>query len=70
MAFAKTLAELKEKGYRFENDAECKGCGESIEWWTSPNGKKIPMNPMERSEDEAIAHWTSCVEADSFRGKK
>ena len=56
MAFAKTLAELKEKG--------------SIEWWTTPNGKKIPMNSMERSEDEAIAHWTTCVEADTFRKGK
>lgn len=67
MAFPKTLDELKSANYRFENDAECRGCGDPIEWWTTPNGKKIPMNSMTKGSDAAIAHWTTCTEADSFR---
>jgi hypothetical protein len=70
MPFPKTLDELKAAGYRFENDANCRGCGDAIEWYTTPNGKKIPMNAMDKGTDAAIAHWSSCTEADSFRKDK
>jgi hypothetical protein len=67
MAFPQTLDEMKSRGYKFKDHAECKGCGDSIEWWETPNGKNIPMNPMERGSSEAVAHWATCTEQDSFR---
>ena len=69
MAFPKTLDEMNAAGYVFENHAECRGCGDSIEWWKTPSGKSIPMNPMERGSSPATAHWSTCTEADSFRQK-
>jgi hypothetical protein len=68
MAFPKTLDEMTAAEYAFSNDALCKGCGEDIEWWTTPSGKKIPMDPMPRGTSAAISHWATCVEAKSFRG--
>ena len=70
MPFPQTLDELKSAGYMFDNHAECRGCGESIEWWKTPNGKSIPMNPMDRGVSPAVAHWSTCSEADSFRKPK
>jgi hypothetical protein len=69
MSFPRTLDEMKSNGYRFDNDAVCRGCGDDIEWWITPNGKKIPMNPMPRGISEATAHWATCTEQASFRGR-
>ena len=69
MAFPKTLNEMKAFNYRFDNYGTCKGCGEDIEWYKTPSGKSIPMNPMERGSSPATAHWSTCTEADSFRKK-
>jgi hypothetical protein len=68
MPFPKTLDEMTAAGYSFENSAICKGCGEDIEWWTTPTGKKIPMNPMYRGIFAAVSHWATCADAPSFRG--
>jgi hypothetical protein len=67
MAFPKNLSEMKPAGYKFESHARCKGCGEQIEWWSTPRGKKIPMNVMETGSHAAVAHWTTCSEAPLFR---
>ena len=67
MAFPTTLNEMKQRGYSFQDDAVCRGCGDDIEWWETPNGKKIPMNPMTGGDSEAVAHWATCTEQDSFR---
>ena len=67
MAFPRTLNEMTTAGYGFDNHATCRGCGDEIEWWITPNGKKIPMNPMERGSSPATAHWSTCTERDSFR---
>ena len=69
MPFAKTLDELKGAGYVFSNYATCKGCGADIEWWISPKGSKLPMEPMSRGTSEAKVHFASCPESDSFRKK-
>ena len=60
MPFPKDWDELKAAGYIFDNDAECRGCGDSIMWFKTPNGKSIPMNPMQRGTDPAVAHWATC----------
>ena len=67
MPFPKTAEDMKAANYRFDNDATCRGCGDEIEWWVTPTGKKIPMNPMPRGTSEAVAHWSTCTEGDSFR---
>lgn len=69
MPFPKTADEMKAQGYTFSDDGTCKGCGDDIEWWKTPQGKNIPMNPMPRGTNEAIAHWSTCTERDSFRSK-
>jgi len=69
MAFPKTLNEMTERGYKFKDHAECRGCGDPIEWWETPNGRNIPMNPMTGGESEAAPHWVSCTEQDLFRKK-
>ena len=68
MLFPKNFGELKAANYHFDNDAVCRGCGDDIEWWITPTGKKIPMNPMTSDSSPAVAHWSTCTEADSFRG--
>jgi hypothetical protein len=67
MPFPKTWDALKASGYEWRNDSECKGCGEPIMWFKTPNGKNIPMNPMNRGTSPAVAHWSTCTEQDSFR---
>jgi hypothetical protein len=62
MAFPKTIDEMREANYRFEGDAQCKACHADIEWWTTPKGKKIPMN-----HGTAIPHWSTCPRAEDFR---
>jgi hypothetical protein len=64
--FPKTLAELVKRGYRPSegrdgtNAGRCRNCGDDIEWWSTPLGKKVPMNPMLRDQDPAVAHWDVC----------
>lgn len=67
MSFPKTLDELKAAGYEFDNHSHCRGCGEDMEWWKTKSGKPIPMNPMDKGTSPAIAHFSTCPEADSFR---
>jgi hypothetical protein len=69
MAFPKTLDELKAAGYSFSDHAVCRGCGEDIEWWETPLGKKLPMNPMERGVTPAVSHFATCLKAERFRRK-
>ena len=63
MAFPRTLNDMIPSGYQFDNHAECRGCGNDIEWWITPSGKKIPMNPMSAGSDSATAHLSTCTEA-------
>ncbi len=69
MPFPQTLDEMTSAGYKFDNTSTCRGCGDEIEWWITPSGRKIPMNPMERGISKAVAHWSTCTEQDSFRKK-
>lgn len=56
MALPTSKSGLEAAGYMFDNEANCKGCGALIEWWITPNGKKMPMNVKEvRERDSPIA---------------
>lgn len=65
MPFPKTIEELTAQGYKFENGATCKACHADIEWWTTPKGKKIPMD-----QGTAVSHWSTCPSAADFRKPK
>ena len=69
MAFPSKLDDMVPFGYTFSDHGICRGCGEDIEWWKTPNNKPIPMNPMKSGSDSATAHWATCPEAESFRKK-
>jgi hypothetical protein len=69
MPFPKTADELKAAGYAFDNDATCRGCGADIEWWITPRGSKLPMDPMPRGTSEAVSHFATCPDAPTFRAK-
>jgi hypothetical protein len=67
MAFPSNLAEMKTFGYKFLDYAVCRECGSDIEFWLTPRGKKIPMDPMTRDADKATAHFATCPDAPLFR---
>jgi len=62
MPFPKTFDDLKSAGYTFLDDATCRDCGEEIEWWETPNGKKMPIDHMTRGSDPVRVHFDTCAE--------
>lgn len=67
MNFPTTCAELTAQGYERGCYSRCKGCKESIEWWTTPSGQRIPMNFMPAPESPAVAHFATCPKAHQFK---
>lgn len=64
MAFPKTDTELVAAGYKHEGTSKCTGpnCGKEIEWWRTPKGKRIPLDPGTMEP-----HWANCIDAEIFR---
>lgn len=64
MGFPKTKEQLIAKGYRLERQSVCRGpnCGQMIEWWTTPNGKFVPLNPKTYQP-----HWSNCPDSGQLR---
>jgi len=73
MKFPASSDELKAAGYEYDNDAVCRGCQAAIEWWITPNGKKMPMSVakagpvLKTSAEVRIPHWSDCPNAQDFR---
>lgn len=78
MAIPDKKEDLEAMGYMFDNEAKCRGCGATIEWWITPRGKKMPMSVREVKDDQKgvfapverfarIPHWTDCPNAADFR---
>src|SRR5215469_9584655 len=44
--------DLLAMGYVFDNEATCRGCFSPIEWWITPNGKKMPMSVVEVKDEK------------------
>ena len=59
--FPRDADHLKEHGYKFMNDAVCKYCGDDIEWWETPSGKRLPFDPMPRGNSMAKNHLSTCT---------
>jgi hypothetical protein len=61
-----TNEQLKAEGYIFDNTNQCSGmtCRKIIEWWWTPTGKKLCLDPGTH-----IPHWGTCSDAKSFKKK-
>lgn len=62
-----THEELRADGYVYAYTRRCngQGCGAEIEFWKTPNGKWIPLNP-----ETLTPHHATCPDVDRFRRKK
>ena len=60
--FPATEQALKSEGYQFAGTGSCRGCGARLEWWVTPSGKRIPLEPVTFK-----AHFASCPKAKEFR---
>jgi hypothetical protein len=75
LKFPATSDELKAAGYEYTGDANCRGCGETIEWWITNGGKKMPMSVRSTATiqhatgDVREPHFVSCPNASDFRKK-
>lgn len=60
----KTDADLVAAGYKFDNRGRCKGeqCQAEIEWWITPKGRPIPIDPGTMQP-----HWATCPDRSQFR---
>lgn len=77
MAMPTSKSDLEATGYLFDSEGHCRGCGEPIEWWITPKGKKMPMSVIEVRERESpiapilridrVSHFSNCPSADDFR---
>jgi hypothetical protein len=67
MPFPQTREALQQASYRFDNHANCRGCKADVEWWFTPRGKKMPFDLMPNDDSAAVAHWSTCPNADDFR---
>lgn len=63
MPFPKTADEAVKKGYKLVAAGRCKGCGVSIEWYETPNGKMMPIVDPQKF----TPHWADCPNKDQFR---
>ena len=80
MALPEKKEELEKLGYVFDNEGNCRLCGEKIEWWITPNNKKMPMRVHEvrdnRQEMSPILylarrpHFIDCPYADDVHRMK
>jgi hypothetical protein len=71
--FPKTNGEMLMRGYEPSGSgavAVCRACGAPLEWWQTPTGRALPMNPMPTPETPAIAHWSTCTDPNRFRKAK
>lgn len=67
VSFPRTLSDLRSAGWKMSeghdgtNYGVCRNCGDDLEWWESPHGKKLPFNIMRQANDPAIAHFNTCT---------
>jgi hypothetical protein len=63
--------DLKSFGYEFLDKAFCSGCDQAIEWWSTPNRKKMPFEVIVVDDrDWLVPHWNTCPVADRFRSRE
>ena len=60
MVFPGNANGMRAAGYRFLDHGECVSCQAAIEWWLTPKGRNLSMNPMPTEETPAIRHLATC----------
>jgi hypothetical protein len=72
MSFPRTRNELIEQGYKFQSRGDCSGrtCGRKMEWWTSPNGKSMPLDPMDGANALVTSHFYTCPDGAEFKKRQ
>lgn len=66
-----TVAHLETAGYKFDRLSRCTGkykggtCNALIHWYTTPDGKKMPIDPQ-----TIQPHWSSCPDSQIFNRRK
>ena len=68
--FPKNSTAMRFHGYTKSGEGRCRACGASLEWWLSPAGHRMPMNPMPDLLTPAVSHFATCPEAGRFRNAK
>lgn len=63
----KTRDEQMLAGYKFSDHSRCRSCGASVEWWITPKGNKMPVDPMLTGNDPWVSHFATCPNADNHR---
>ena len=56
-----TLDDMTNRGWQFSNQSTCEACGESVEWWSTPEGTKAKLVPMQRGSDPQMYHNSVCT---------
>ena len=64
MPFPTNEKEFIEQGYQFSGTDHCRGCKALIEWWKTPKGKWMPLDP-----GTLEVHWHTCPKAKDFKKK-
>src|SRR5579872_4856279 len=52
-------------GYRFKYARPCRLCKATIEFWSTPNRKLIPLD--RQADERRVPHWSTCPNAAEFR---
>jgi hypothetical protein len=61
-----TSDQMKAAGYLYDNEATCRRCDATIEWWITPLGKKMPISIirtatiLHASPDLRQPHFADC----------
>ena len=70
LSFPKNSTAMRFHGYAKSGEGRCQACGMSLEWWLSPAGNRMPMNPMPDLLTPAVSHFATCPDAKRFRRGK
>jgi len=62
MPFPENIDELRKEGYVGPTSKSTCKCGAAVEWWTTPKGKKMPLDA-----GTARSHFARCPFAGKFR---
>lgn len=69
MVFPANITALRSAGYQFLDFGICDGCNSIVEWWRTPKGRQIPINPMHAETSPARPHWVICPEVTRYKQK-
>ena len=63
---SETRKELLDRGYRYDGDGYCMGCGEAVEYWFAPSGLLTPISIIESRDgfggktERSASHFSVC----------